>query len=74
MQINHFPDSTRYKNPLVNETFTQRYFFDASYYKPGAPVLLYIGGETSAESRFEFMQTGSQLSRIDHSQIFSICC
>ncbi|GAW24549.1 hypothetical protein ANO14919_141360 [Xylariales sp. No.14919] len=44
-RINHFPDD---KLPFVNETFTQRYYFDSSYYKPGGPVYLYISGETSA--------------------------
>ncbi|RWA08733.1 hypothetical protein EKO27_g6366 [Xylaria grammica] len=44
-RINHFPDN---KLPFVNETFTQRYYFDSSYYKPGGPVYLYISGETSA--------------------------
>ncbi|KAF2483542.1 extracelular serine carboxypeptidase [Neohortaea acidophila] len=39
-------------------TFSQRYYFDASYYKPGGPILLYLGGETSGPSRFPLMQTG----------------
>jgi hypothetical protein len=34
--------------------------FDSSYYKPGGPVFLYIGGETSGESRFSNLQTGSE--------------
>jgi hypothetical protein len=49
--------SKRYE-PHVNTTFKQRYFFDSSYYKPGGPVFLYIGGETSGESRFSNLQTG----------------
>jgi len=32
--------------------------FDATYYKPGGPVFLYIGGETSIQSRFSNLQTG----------------
>ena len=55
--IDHFPNSDRYA-PHTNETFKQRYFFDNTYYKPGGPVFLYIGGETSGESRFSNMQTG----------------
>ncbi|KIW15908.1 hypothetical protein PV08_05958 [Exophiala spinifera] len=55
--IDHFPHSARYK-PNDNGTFTQRYFFDPTYYKPGGPVFLYIGGETSGESRFSNLQTG----------------
>ncbi|KAI0390310.1 extracelular serine carboxypeptidase-like protein [Xylariaceae sp. FL0594] len=31
-KINHFPDNHL---PFANETFTQRYYFDSSYYKPG---------------------------------------
>ncbi len=57
-QIDHFPDSNRY-TPHINDTFQQRYWFDASYYKNGGPVLLYIGGETAGTNRFENLQTGS---------------
>ena len=56
-QIDHFPDDPRYE-PHTTETFKQRYFFDSTYYKPGGPVFLYIGGETSGESRFENLETG----------------
>lgn len=55
--IDHFPDSARYL-PHTNATFKQRYFFDSSYYKPGGPVFLYIGGETSGPSRFSNLETG----------------
>ncbi|KAF2774000.1 extracelular serine carboxypeptidase-like protein [Teratosphaeria nubilosa] len=55
--IDHFPDSSRYV-PHTNATFKQRYVFDATYYKPGGPVFLYIGGETSVESRESNLQTG----------------
>ncbi|KAI1810713.1 peptidase S28 [Poronia punctata] len=54
-KINHFPEN---KLPFANETFTQRYYFDSSYYKPGGPVYLYISGETSGPSRFSNLQTG----------------
>ncbi|KAI1073846.1 serine carboxypeptidase S28-domain-containing protein [Whalleya microplaca] len=58
-KINHFPGSEKYSNPtLGNGTFSQRYYFDSSYYKPGGPVYLYIGGETSGPSRFSNLQTG----------------
>jgi hypothetical protein len=57
-QIDHFQHSSRYE-PHTKDTFKQRYFFDSSYYKPGGPVFLYIGGETSGESRFSNLQTGS---------------
>ena len=57
MPIDHFPHSPRYA-PHTNATFSQRYYFDSSYYKPGGPVYLYIGGETSGPSRFSNLQTG----------------
>ncbi|KAL6717533.1 hypothetical protein ACLMJK_005448 [Lecanora helva] len=55
--IDHFPDNPRYA-PHTNATFAQRYYFDQTYYKPGGPVYLYIGGETSGPSRFSNLQTG----------------
>ncbi|KAI1267834.1 extracelular serine carboxypeptidase-like protein [Xylariaceae sp. FL1019] len=54
-KINHFPENGL---PFANETFRQRYYFDDSYYQPGGPVYLYIGGETSGPSRFSNLQTG----------------
>ena len=57
MPIDHFPNSPRYA-PHTNATFPQRYYFDSSYYKPGGPVYLYIGGETSGPSRFSNLETG----------------
>lgn len=55
--IDHFPNEDRYK-PHTNATFKQRYTFDSSYYKPGGPVYLYVGGETSLESRLSNLETG----------------
>ena len=57
MPIDHFPNSPRYA-PHTNTTFSQRYYFDSTYYKPGGPVYLYIGGETSGPSRFSNLETG----------------
>jgi len=42
------PNSKRYE-PHATAVFKQRYFFDSSYYKPGGPVYLYIGGETGGQ-------------------------
>lgn len=56
--IDHFPQSDRYEPHTGNATFSQTYYFDDTYYKPGGPVLLYIGGEVSAESRWSNLQTG----------------
>ncbi|RSH95203.1 hypothetical protein EHS25_000289 [Saitozyma podzolica] len=49
--ISHFDDS-------VNGTFCQRYWLDASSYKPGGPVYLLDGGETSGANRLEFLEKG----------------
>lgn len=42
--ISHFDSS-------VNGTFCQRYWIDASAYKPGGPVFVLDGGETSGKNR-----------------------
>ena len=55
--IDHFQSGSRYV-PHTNATFAQRYYFDSTYYKPGGPVYLYIGGETSGPSRFSNLETG----------------
>ena len=57
MPIDHFPNNPRYA-PHTNATFAQRYYFDPTYYKPGGPIYLYIGGETSGPSRFSNLETG----------------
>lgn len=55
--LDHFPNSSRYE-PHVNTTFSQKYVFDDTYYKPGGPIFLYIGGETDLASRYSNLQTG----------------
>lgn len=55
--IDHFPDDAQYE-PHTNATFKQRYVYDSTYYKPGGPVFLYIGGETSLENRLSNLETG----------------
>ncbi|KUI56518.1 putative serine protease EDA2 [Cytospora mali] len=57
MPIDHFPNEDRYL-PHTNATFKQHYYFDSSYYKPGGPVFLYVGGETSGSSRLSNLETG----------------
>ncbi|ORY33065.1 serine carboxypeptidase S28-domain-containing protein [Naematelia encephala] len=49
--LSHFDDS-------VNGTFCQRYWFDASAYKPGGPVFVLDGGETSGADRLPFLEKG----------------
>jgi hypothetical protein len=55
--IDFFPDSPRYE-PHVNGTFNLRYWFDASYYKPGGPVFVLLSGETDGVGRLPFLQKG----------------
>ncbi|AAW43974.1 conserved hypothetical protein [Cryptococcus deneoformans JEC21] len=49
--ISHFDES-------VNGTFCQRYWVDASSYRPGGPIYLLDGGETSGEYRLPFLEKG----------------
>jgi len=55
---NHFPHNAYYGPAPTNPTFTQRYILDDTYYKPGGPVYVLMGGETSALSRAAFLRTG----------------
>lgn len=41
-----------------NATFELRYWFDASYYRPGGPVYCLDGGETSGADRLPFLDHG----------------
>ena len=70
LQIDHFPNNSRYA-PYTSATFKQRYFFDSSYYKPGGPVFLYIGGETSGENRFSNLESGSKQDQWTMISIFT---
>ncbi|GAA5922676.1 hypothetical protein JCM1841_001100 [Sporobolomyces salmonicolor] len=44
--------------PSPDATFKQRYWYDATFYKPGGPVILLDGGETSGEDRIPFFEKG----------------
>ena len=50
--------------PHSSGTFNLRYWFDATYYKPGGPVIVLQSGETSGVDRLEYLQKGilAQLS------------
>jgi len=41
-----------------HDTFGNRYWFDAQFYKPGGPVILLLAGETDGENRIPFLDTG----------------
>jgi hypothetical protein len=51
--LDHFGNST-------NETFPQRFWVNKRHYRPrpGAPVIVIDGGETSGEGRLPFLDTG----------------
>ncbi|KAF2437988.1 hypothetical protein P171DRAFT_372915 [Karstenula rhodostoma CBS 690.94] len=55
--IDHFKSSSRYE-PHSDGTFNNRYWFDASHYKPGGPVILFLAGEASGEYRFPLLDKG----------------
>lgn len=56
-QVNHFPSKERY-HPHVSETFSARFWVDDSHYKPGGPIYVLFGGETSGSDRLAFLDTG----------------
>ncbi|KAI7037579.1 serine carboxypeptidase [Hortaea werneckii] len=65
--IDHFHNETKYE-PHSNGTFNMRYWFDASHYEPGGPVIILQSGETSAAGRLPFLQKGilAQLAEATH--------
>lgn len=67
MPIDHFHNESRYE-PHTNATFNLRYFFDASNYKPGGPVIVLQSGEDDATDRLPYLQKGilAQLAQATH--------
>jgi len=55
--VDHFHNESQYA-PHSNGFFPLRYWFDASHYKPGGPVIILQSGEVSAVGRLPFMQKG----------------
>ncbi|KAK5117660.1 hypothetical protein LTR62_005083 [Meristemomyces frigidus] len=55
--IDHFHNETMYE-PHTNGSYHMRYWFDATYYKPGGPVIVLQAGETDASTRLSFLQKG----------------
>lgn len=55
--IDHFKNESRYE-PHSDGTFNNRYWFDASHYKPGGPVFLFMAGEASGTYRFPLLEKG----------------
>lgn len=55
--IDHFHNESKY-SPHSDGSFPLRYWFDATYYKPGGPVIILQSGETSGTDRLPFLQKG----------------
>lgn len=65
--VDHFHNETKYE-PHSNATFPLRYWYDASHYSPGGPVIILQSGETDAAGRLVFMQKGilAQMAQATH--------
>ncbi|ERS94874.1 hypothetical protein HMPREF1624_08772 [Sporothrix schenckii ATCC 58251] len=65
--VDHFHNDSRYA-PHVNDTFPLRYWFDASAYQPGGPVIVLAAGETNGANRLPFLQKGiaARLAQATH--------
>ena len=57
MPVDHFHNESQYE-PNSNDSFNLRYYFDATYYKPGGPVILLQSGETTVDDRLPYLQKG----------------
>lgn len=55
--IDHFHNDSLYE-PHSDGVFDLRYWFDATYYKPGGPVIVLQSGETDGTGRLVFLQKG----------------
>jgi hypothetical protein len=55
--IDHFHNDSAYE-PHSHGHFNLRYWFDATHYKPGGPVIVLQSGETDAAERLPFLQKG----------------
>lgn len=57
MPIDHFHNDSLYE-PHSDGNFNLRYWFDATYYKTGGPVIVLQSGETDGTGRLGFLQKG----------------
>ena len=55
--VDHFHNDSRYE-PHSNDNFELRYWFDATYYKPGGPVIMLESGEDTGDDRLVYLQKG----------------
>ena len=65
--MDYFHNESCYE-PHSNDFFNLRYWFDASNYKPGGPVIVLQSGETSGVGRLPFPQKGEFMKHSHHSQ------
>jgi hypothetical protein len=65
--VDHFHNSSQYE-PHSNATFDLRYWFDASHYQPGGPVIVLQSGETDASGRLPYLVKGilAKLAQATH--------
>jgi hypothetical protein len=55
--VDHFHNESKYA-PHSDDKFPLRYWFDATHYRPGGPVIILQSGETSGVNRLPFLQKG----------------
>lgn len=55
--VDHFHNESRYA-PHSDGYFDLRYYFDATHYRKGGPVIVLNGGETSVTGRLPYLQKG----------------
>ena len=55
--VDHFQNESQYE-PHSNDDFELRYWFDATYYKSGGPVIVLASGEDTGVDRLPFLQKG----------------
>ena len=65
--VDYFHNESMYE-PHSNDKFDLRYWFDASHYKPGGPVIVLQSGETDGAERLPYLQKGilAQLAEATH--------
>ncbi len=63
--VDHFQNESMYE-PHSSGTFELRYWFDATYYKAGGPVIMLESGEDTGVDRLPFLQKGilHQLAKV----------
>lgn len=55
--VDHFHNESTYE-PHSNDYFELRYWFDATYYKSGGPVIVLASGEDTGVDRLPYLQKG----------------